>query len=280
MSPYTRWDSDEVESFYEKYIKSDFDPWYFPSYRYLINKGYIGFYTALYFGKTKKYPDIDSFCKEYWLKRLTTRKVKWTPEFIESFYNEKIVPFIEDNYLPTSDWFKEKWWEYWGFITVLNLWKIKWYDNIKDFKIKKWLNVIRRKRNYNKEEVDNFYLEKIFKHIKNNKIPNQKWFYDRGWDFLIWYRSVNNCESGYKWLKDFSIKNNLIFPEKKLWTKEAVEDFYKVNIKPLMDWNIFLPYSRFKELWWKYLEFYNALRNKRVNEYSWIKDFKKRNKLK
>lgn len=279
MSPYKKWDSDEVDDFYKKHIQSDFDPWYFPTYQYLLKKGYIGFYVVLFYGKTKKYPNIDSFCKEYWLKRLTTRKVKWVPEYVEEFYKKNILPFVVDNYLPPTSWFKGKWWEYWGFITVLNLWKVKGYDNIKDFKRQKGLSIIRKNKIYNKEEIDIFYKKEILCLIDNNKIPNQKWFQSKDWKYLLWYKSIIKWESGYKWLKDFSLKNNLDFPSKTKWTKNAVDKMLVESYRPLMDWNNFLTYSKIKELWWNYIDCYNALRNKRVKGYCWIKDFKKQNNL-
>jgi len=279
MSGNKRWRSEDIDDFYNTYIKSDYEEGYFPTYKYLLTKGYIGFYIALYHWKTAKYPSIESFCKQNNLKRLTTRKIKWTREYIDIFYETKILPHVKDNRLPPISWFKEKWWEYWGFISILNLWKIEWYLSVLDFKAKHKLETKRKVQLFPLEKLDIFYKEEIKKHVVNNRLPNQRWFQKIDGDKLLWYKAIVNWLGKYKWLKDFSDRNGLSLPSKIVWDKESIDEMFYVNIKPLMEWNTFLSYEKFKELWGKYLNFYNVLRNKRVKEYNWIKDFKKKHKL-
>jgi len=45
-----------------------------------------------------------------------------------------------------------------------------------DFKKKKGLETTKTIKIYSKDEIDIFYQEYIIKHIKNNKLPNQRWF--------------------------------------------------------------------------------------------------------
>jgi len=280
MSWNKKWCSEEVDEFYRTYIKEDVEEGYFPSYKYLHAKWYLGFYIALYFGKTEKYPNIEAFCVLNNLVRLNKKKLKWTDEYIEEFYEKNLIPLIKDNRLPTTGRFKEKGWEYWGFLTKLSLGKIEWYSSVMDFKKKKGLETTKTIKIYSKDEIDIFYQEYIIKHIKNNKLPNQRWFQKEDWKYLSWYRAIIRWDSSYKGLNDFSTKNWLVYPSKIKWTKDAIDEMFIDNIKPLMVSNKFLTYDKFKELWGKYINFYNSLRNKRVKGYDWIKDFKKQNKLK
>jgi hypothetical protein len=122
-------------------------------------------------------------------------------------------------------------------------------------------------------------VKEVKKYITNNKLPSTIWFRNKWWILLSWYTFISRPESWYKWAIDFSKKNNLEIPTRKIWNKKNVDEMFKEKIIPLMDWKKLIPYSKFKELNWKYLEWYNALRNNRVDGYSGIKDFKKKNKL-
>ena len=273
-----KWDAKEIEEFYENKIKPMVKTGYFPSYNQLFKKWYIAFYVALSLGKTKKYPSVQAFCDTYWLKRLTEKESKWTKEYVDHFFNVYIKPEIKKNIFPKISWFIKMKWEYWGFIQVLNLWKVNGYKNLRDFKEKNWL-ITEKQIKITKEYIDNFYNTEILKHIKSNKLPTIVWFENKWWKYLSWYQYITLKKAGYDWIKDFCIKNWLN-SSKKIWDKSTVDKFYKENIIPLLVDNKFMPFSKFKELDWKYLEWYNTIRNNRVKWYKWIKDFKKKNRLK
>jgi len=274
-----KWDSKEVEIYYEKNIKPLVDDGYFPSYKQLFENGYVSFYIALAYWKTSKYPTVNAFCEAYNLKRLTDKKIKWTRESINVFFDENIKPFIKDNKFPITSWFQKKWWEYWWFIWVLNRWKIEWYKNVKDFREQKGL--LKWKANtFTKEKIDEFYRTNVIKYVENNRLPLINWFRKQKGELLSWYTALLIGKSWYDSVSDFSKKNGLYIPTSRIWNKITIDLMYEENIKPLINWNKFLPFSKFKELDWKYIEWYNALRNNRVEWYRWIKDFKKIHKLK
>ena len=232
MANLLKWDADEIEDFYEKNIKPKVEPGYFPSYKFLFQHGYIGFYLALFYGKTKKYPDIKAFCDSYWLKRATEKKMKWTKEYADEFYHTNIFPHVKDWLFPVTNWFKNKWWEYWGFICSVNSGRVEWYSNVKDFKVKNGLKSGRVSK-LNKEEIDEFYRTDVSKYIENNMLPTKKWFQEKKGKLLKWLHSIESWTNGYKGMKDFSDTNWLDITRRATWNKDTVDQMFEINIRPL-----------------------------------------------
>jgi len=273
-----KWDVKEIEEFFKTHIEPKVEPGTFPSYKFLLKNGYLGFYIALFYGKTKKYPNVQSFCDEHNLKRVTEKK--WTREFLDRFYQSKILPHVQDDLLPPTSWFKKRGWEYWGFIGVLNAWSIQGYKNVKDFREKNGLRTSRIKKT-SKEDIDSFYVDKILPHIRNNTLPTFKWFQEGEKDNLKWYRDIMSWKNGYRDMSHFCKVHGLEkWKKKSIWTKESIDEMFEKEIRPLMDGNKFLSYAVINELGGRKKEWYNVLRNNRVKWYKWIKDFKKKNKLK
>lgn len=279
MNPRRKWDAQEVENFYTEIILPEVGEWIFPSYKFLFNKWYLGFYSALSYGKIDKYPTIDSFCKAFNLERDTKKRLKWTPEYIEEFYNTKVLPFVVDWKIPLTSWFLEKGGEYWGFITTINAWKIKGYKSMKDFRQKKGLKSKRIAR-WNKDDVEKFYKETLSKEIENNTLPKRVWFKRKWNEYSSFLSAIDSKRVGYANLSDFAKKKKLKMSRSQLWDKESADAMYYENIVPLMEDGKFLTYTRITYLWGRYLEWYDALRNKRVPWYDGIKDFKKKNNIK
>ena len=213
-----------------------------------------------------------------WYILIKAKKTKWTREFVDEFFEENVKPHIKGNKFPITSWFKGQWWEYWGFIWVLNSWRIEWYNSVKDFREKRWL--VTWKNPITKEMIDKFYNEEVKQYVEGDTLPSSYWFRNKGGKFSSWYTYLSKVGYGYSWVQDFCRKNWLKIKSKWHWNKQLIDEFFKDMIKPLMEWNKLLPYSLFKELDWKYLEWYNTLRAKRVKWYSWIIDFKKKHKLK
>lgn len=274
-----KWTKEKIDDFFFQTIAPQIEEGYFPKVSFLLENNYVAFYVSLLKWKTHSYKSIEDFCIKNNLKRESSRETKWTKEFVDTFYEENILPHVEDNYLPFTSWFLEKGGDYWAFIGVINAWKIEGYKNMKDFKKKKKLKLNRRTKNFSKDDIDEFYVSHIQKELIEGALPTKNWFEKKGWTYRLWIRSIISGKNGYENITDFTQKHNIKTSRSLTWNREKIDEMYQEYVRPLMKWNKLLSYSRIKFLGWKYLEWYNQIRNKRVEGYDSIKDFKKKNKL-
>lgn len=279
MNNRIKWTAEQVEEYYEKNIKPVSKAWYFPSYTKLAELWFLGFYVVLFNGKVDKYPNVEAFCKAYNLKRDSQKVNKWTKEYADNFYLKNIKPNMENDIFPKIDWFREKKWEYTGFLAAINNKKVEWYTSLEDFKLKNNI-FVKKSSNITKEYIDQFYKDNIEPYVVDRRMPTAKWIKSKWSTYSSWYQYIYKYNVWYNSLRDFCSKNHLIAPWRRVWDRITADNFFKEQIKPLMNWNKLLSYKDFKEIDWKYLEWYNAIRNSRVDWYSWIKEFKLKNKLK